>query len=388
MADLYFVELLKSNLPEWSKIQVGRRVVRPDVIGPAFLGRIDLTGANLEGLDLSGVDLSGVDLTGANLSRTNLSGATIIRSTLDGSNLRHANLTGVDFNRVTLRDVDVTGAGLSTANPAQVDFSGADYDDSTRWPEWFNPPRRDNANGAHEMPRLEKVASLAAEHDRLRLARCAIEPLIAEIARVVDSDLLLPEDETSLHADRGVLNEILRHPNPPVQIIEATVTDVARILASYSTIARDTQADLVAEGIPPNTARRIGQDLEALFAAAGTLDVDKLDGGLTEWLEQAAEIGNELQAAGQDLTSEVDDPAKRKRGPLRSAAFKGLESGVEKGVEQLVSSLIGSFPSTLGIGISALVGYFLVGNQTVGAASGGVLGALVAIIIAITKRTD
>jgi uncharacterized protein YjbI with pentapeptide repeats len=80
----------------------------------ADLGRARLIGANLSGADLSKADLMGANLCKANLSGTNLSEARLIFSYLMGANLGGANLNNADLR-------------------------GAKYDQTTIWPDGFDP---------------------------------------------------------------------------------------------------------------------------------------------------------------------------------------------------------------------------------------------------------
>lgn len=80
----------------------------------ADLGRARLIGANLSGADLSKADLMGANLCNANLSKTNLSEARLIFSYLMGANLSEANLTNTDLRE-------------------------AKYDQTTTWPDGFDP---------------------------------------------------------------------------------------------------------------------------------------------------------------------------------------------------------------------------------------------------------
>lgn len=83
--------------------------------------------------DLTGADLTGADLRGADLSSALLRKAKLRRADLRGADLRSANLAGADLRAADLVGADLTGAvmGMSVAD--------ARYDETTRWPEGFDP---------------------------------------------------------------------------------------------------------------------------------------------------------------------------------------------------------------------------------------------------------
>jgi membrane protein implicated in regulation of membrane protease activity len=142
----------------------------------------DLQGMNLSGLRLSGADLLRADLSGTDLTTTSLTTAdaesvlsalnvapgtasvSAVHTVLAGANLCKANLTGASLVGADLSLANLSGADLSFAILARVDLSGADltgarlndvkfdligvtphpggiyYDNSTKWPEAFQPP--------------------------------------------------------------------------------------------------------------------------------------------------------------------------------------------------------------------------------------------------------
>jgi Pentapeptide repeats (8 copies) len=123
------------------------------------LGYSDLAGADLHYSDLSQsfilrADLRGADLTGvwfvravldeARLYQADLRIAVFWRARLPGADLRAADLTGADFSGAVLRDAsldlaDLRGADLSAADITGTTFRGAVADDTTTWPDGFDP---------------------------------------------------------------------------------------------------------------------------------------------------------------------------------------------------------------------------------------------------------
>lgn len=70
-----------------------------------------------------------VDLSNADLRMGNLSGASLWRVRLNGSNLARGNLTKAD-----LRGADLTGAVL-----LETDLKDTVHDETTWWPDGFDP---------------------------------------------------------------------------------------------------------------------------------------------------------------------------------------------------------------------------------------------------------
>ena len=79
-----------------------------------------LNEANLQNADLSGVNLSGAQMRGVDLARANLSSAK-----LTGTNLSEANLIGTNLS------------GIEELNRANL--TSAVFDDTTLWPNGFDP---------------------------------------------------------------------------------------------------------------------------------------------------------------------------------------------------------------------------------------------------------
>ncbi|MEM7345714.1 MAG: pentapeptide repeat-containing protein, partial [Chloroflexota bacterium] len=106
---------------------------QPDLAN-SNLREADLSGVNLSEVNLSDADLTGAVFLGANLSKANLSG-----TDLGGANLTGANLSRASINNVNLNDADLTGANLSEADLTNTDLTNAAYNNSTKWPDGFNP---------------------------------------------------------------------------------------------------------------------------------------------------------------------------------------------------------------------------------------------------------
>lgn len=89
------------------------------VLSHAHLPNASLTRADFHEASLDGADLENSDLSGANLQLANLVGA----------RLRGARLCGTDLRATTLLGADL----------GQADLRGAIYDESTSWPDRFDP---------------------------------------------------------------------------------------------------------------------------------------------------------------------------------------------------------------------------------------------------------
>jgi hypothetical protein len=108
-----------------------------DLRGVAFvaanLRRADLTRADLRGAVLADAHLDEASLENADLRGANLAGARLCCLSLHHADFRGADLRGVDFGGRGLA-MDVFGDPLNG-----VRLEGALYDDTTRWPAFFNP---------------------------------------------------------------------------------------------------------------------------------------------------------------------------------------------------------------------------------------------------------
>jgi uncharacterized protein YjbI with pentapeptide repeats len=88
---------------------------------------------------------------GANLAGANLLLASLVEAQLQGADLRGAFFTKARCFDADFRGADLRGADLRTAILAGADFRGADlrgadferakYDETTRWPEGFDPKK-------------------------------------------------------------------------------------------------------------------------------------------------------------------------------------------------------------------------------------------------------
>ena len=97
-----------------------------NLAGKSFARSI-LYWANLEGSDLSNCNFEQVDFRGSNLKNCNFS---------------HANLKGANFGRDNVGGATrLQGADLRSAEISNANFSFAEYDENTQFPNNFSPTR-------------------------------------------------------------------------------------------------------------------------------------------------------------------------------------------------------------------------------------------------------
>lgn len=102
---------------------------------------INLRGADLGGAFLVGANLEEADLEGAWLVGAYLMAAILVRANLEGAFLEGADLMLADLMEANLRGADLRGANLEGANLEGANLWEAKYNDATKWPEDFPPPR-------------------------------------------------------------------------------------------------------------------------------------------------------------------------------------------------------------------------------------------------------
>ena len=111
---------------------------RVDLRG-AFLHDARLTNALLRHTNLARAQMAGVWLDRADLEDADLRQANLQRARLSGANLHQAHLQDADLRGADLSSADVHGANFQGAQLEGADFAGARYDDTTKWPDGFQP---------------------------------------------------------------------------------------------------------------------------------------------------------------------------------------------------------------------------------------------------------
>jgi hypothetical protein len=95
----------------------------------------ELRGADFSESDLTGARLQGCDLRAACFRKSNLTKTVFYEADLRGANFQQAILENTDFHQARLE-----GADLRNTKIEKVDMR-ATYDESTQWPEGFNPDK-------------------------------------------------------------------------------------------------------------------------------------------------------------------------------------------------------------------------------------------------------
>lgn len=110
------------------------------------MSEIVLTGATLFHACLCGTKLNKADLHASNLENAALVEAQLVKADLRHVSLVNANLAKADLKEANLQyarlqGADVTAANLQETNLDGANLDGAQFDDQTKWPEEFEPPK-------------------------------------------------------------------------------------------------------------------------------------------------------------------------------------------------------------------------------------------------------
>jgi len=111
----------------------------------ASLGNANLSNADLRETDLRGASLANIRATSTQFKGANLSGASLIAADLewaqlDAVNLQNANLFAASIYETTnLAQADLRGTDFSYVDLKDIDLSEAIYDETTVWPDGFEP---------------------------------------------------------------------------------------------------------------------------------------------------------------------------------------------------------------------------------------------------------
>jgi len=143
-----FIPTVSAVAPE-SGPSGGGTLRRDDVVETAHLEGATLLRAHLERADLTGAHLERAVLSEAHLTRATLTGAGLRLAHLNDADLTDANLTqavlegtqliGADLRSACLRKARVAGANFTRALLDGADLSGIRYDETTVWPQGFDP---------------------------------------------------------------------------------------------------------------------------------------------------------------------------------------------------------------------------------------------------------
>ncbi|WP_084510654.1 pentapeptide repeat-containing protein [Nocardia lijiangensis] len=117
-----------------------RRRLPPEESTSWLRASTEMLRSSLEGVDLRGADLIGVVLRAADLTRAELSLTDLREADLRDANLSGAKLRGADLRGADARSVNVCGADLSGAKLTDVNFDGLSANDQTIWPWGYELP--------------------------------------------------------------------------------------------------------------------------------------------------------------------------------------------------------------------------------------------------------
>ena len=140
------IEIINSpTLKTWDGKQMvpsGGRVIltlEVETLAGADLSCQRLDWAYLPSVDLRRANFSRASLGGANLAHANLSGANFERTSLGGTNLQGADFTDAYLGGAWLPGARLQGADLRFAILQGAKLRFARYDETTLWPEGFDP---------------------------------------------------------------------------------------------------------------------------------------------------------------------------------------------------------------------------------------------------------
>lgn len=137
-ASLYNVNLSQGNLQNAN--------LRHSILNGANLSNTNMKSANLSDARLEKVNLSGADLSEANCNGTHfdeadLSKANLTHTNLSWANLNGTNLQGANFDHTNLHEAKLHGADLRNADLSQAKLHEALYNETTLWPQGFDPDK-------------------------------------------------------------------------------------------------------------------------------------------------------------------------------------------------------------------------------------------------------
>jgi len=137
-ANLYFATLNKANLKGTN--------LQDAILAFTTCKETNFSNANLQHADFSSANLSNTKFINANLSYANLSDTISETANYTGANLSNANLQYARFY-----GANFSGANLQNVDLSTVRFNRVEYDDSTKFPEGFDPKSKNMINLAKEL---------------------------------------------------------------------------------------------------------------------------------------------------------------------------------------------------------------------------------------------
>jgi uncharacterized protein YjbI with pentapeptide repeats len=162
----------------WRVQQAVRAVFTNTRMNHAGFGDTDLVG-----VDLRGAVADEATFYKANLNDACLARASLVRANLTNASLANADLTDANLKEAILNGADLRGTNFTGANLEDAKLSRARYDEGTRFPDGFTPPKE-----------MKKASSVAADHGE-------DDPLVQRLQRLADP-VKLDKALSMLKADR------------------------------------------------------------------------------------------------------------------------------------------------------------------------------------------
>jgi uncharacterized protein YjbI with pentapeptide repeats len=142
------------------KALAGANLQNLDFQGSRFAGAnlaaADLSWCRLQGADFQKADLTDARGSSAKLNEVNFTEACLKGVKFWGCSLRKANLQKADMREAQLASADLCGANLSSANLDGANLEQAKYDDKTRFPKGFKPPKEMKWAGTGPRPQPKR----------------------------------------------------------------------------------------------------------------------------------------------------------------------------------------------------------------------------------------
>lgn len=291
-------------------------------LGAHFFG----PGGNLSGADINRYFslVARTDLTGADLSSADLSHMIIVDTSFEGANLREANLEGsslsqaqgiygsggepnifsnADLTEANLKNTDIRGLDLSSANLKGVILEGALYDETTTFPDNFDPEKSgavrfqegENLEGVTLSGRL--IVAEAGESINLKGADLSSSFVVGDFPNAdfsgaqLRNAMINGDFKGSNFEGANFTGAIIKADLREANLNDATFTDSIIIMHS-GRMARDNY--WLPEGFYPNEVGATIVDLAQEFAAGvDTKNFTELDfSGLPNIMWQLIHNGN------------------------------------------------------------------------------------------------
>lgn len=140
------MEKANLNFATLNKATLNKVNLQDAILAFATCRETNFSNANLQNADFSNANLTKTKFINANLSYANLSNTISETANYSGANLSNANLQYAKFY-----GANFSGANLENIDLSTVRFNRVEYDDSTKFPEGFDPKSKDMINLVKEL---------------------------------------------------------------------------------------------------------------------------------------------------------------------------------------------------------------------------------------------